>query len=824
MRRYRLVLLMLLALALQSAGGPAPVALGQATAATPTASPRPPQAAPRPPAGSATAPRATQPNRALSGDGMWDDTLVAPPLRSNHTAVWDIPNAQMLVFGGKSVRAGAATNDLWSYRLITNKWVPLQPPGLSPGIHESHTAVWDNLWSYKPSTNRWTQPMPSGTLPPDRTGHTAVWAPSGGQMLVFGGNAFQDIWVYHADSNAWSQFIQSTMRPTARSFHTAVWDTLGGRMLIFGGQDSSGRPLNDLWSYELSSNTWARLSPDGLSPSERYEHSAVWDPLHNQMLIFGGHNPAGGRHDDLWVYQATTNTWLSATGTGPLPAARERHTAIWDATNARMLVFAGLGQHDELGDLWSYEPSSKAWSQLPPIGVRPSPRAGLTATWDVANDRLLVFGGGAGTAVGVFNELWSYQPGTDWSKVTSVGQLPPARQNHTAVWDPVNAQMLVFGGWTPTADQSDLWAFRPSVNAWLELSPQGAGPAARSGHSAIWDPVVNQMLVFGGSNRAGMSFSDLWSYQPTSNIWTHLVSASIPRHYHAASWDTINNQMLVFGGQTNGTCCLNDLWSYQPTNASWKQLNPFGALPPPRGAHTAVWNPLSAQMLVFGGFDHSGHVYNTLWSYQPWSNVWMELSSAGTLPSVRGGHGAVWDSRNSVLRIFGGWDPSAWGLLHYDLWTYAPPIPPPTPTPTVTATTTSTATRTPTATNTATPNVTSTPTLTPFPRPNVGVTAVPTSGAAALGVTLTARDANCTPNNQLQALRFTRLTNATVDVPGVGTISAPSATPIPLTSHPASIVITVRRVTAGQPATAELTVTDGCGDWPTFVGGGPGAF
>jgi hypothetical protein len=31
-------------------------------------------------------------------------------------------------------------------------------------------------------------------------------------------------------------------------------------------------------------------------------------------------------------------------------------------------------------------------------------------------------------------------------------------------------------------------------------------------------------------------------------------------------------------------------------------------------------------------------------------------------------------------------------------------------------------------------------------------------------------------------------------------------------------------VTNGTAATAELTVTDGCGDWPTFVGGGPGAF
>jgi hypothetical protein len=34
----------------------------------------------------------------------------------------------------------------------------------------------------------------------------------------------------------------------------------------------------------------------------------------------------------------------------------------------------------------------------------------------------------------------------------------------------------------------------------------------------------------------------------------------------------------------------------------------------------------------------------------------------------------------------------------------------------------------------------------------------------------------------------------------------------------------VRRPASGQAATVELTVTDGCGTWPTFVGGGPTAF
>jgi hypothetical protein len=118
-------------------------------------------------------------------------------------------------------------------------------------------------------------------------------------------------------------------------------------------------------------------------------------------------------------------------------------------------------------------------------------------------------------------------------------------------------------------------------------------------------------------------------------------------------------------------------------------------------------------------------------------------------------------------------------------------------------------------------------TLTPYPQANVGVSVAPSSTAGQLQATLRARDAGCggnTQNNQLLSLRFTRLTNATVEVPGVGSITAASATPVPLAGQPASVTLTVRRLTSGQAATVELVVTDGCGEWPTFIGGGPGAF
>jgi uncharacterized repeat protein (TIGR01451 family) len=139
--------------------------------------------------------------------------------------------------------------------------------------------------------------------------------------------------------------------------------------------------------------------------------------------------------------------------------------------------------------------------------------------------------------------------------------------------------------------------------------------------------------------------------------------------------------------------------------------------------------------------------------------------------------------------------------------------------PTATATATATKTATPTATRTAT----ATPTATPFPQPNALVQAAPVSNSPGrLRVTITPRDAGCAQgNNRIVSLHFTRTDNGTVDagsvVGGTGDFTVPGVPSGPMTFF-------VNRGTTGQATTIYLTVVDGCGEWPTFVGGGPTAF
>jgi len=107
------------------------------------------------------------------------------------------------------------------------------------------------------------------------------------------------------------------------------------------------------------------------------------------------------------------------------------------------------------------------------------------------------------------------------------------------------------------------------------------------------------------------------------------------------------------------------------------------------------------------------------------------------------------------------------------------------------------------------------------PRPPVAVTSVAT-GDGRLQVTVTAGTQAPNATNRLTELRFGAGTNALVDV--AGQTGRTGAFTVPLNGSPTSVTFVVRRATTGQATTIPLTVVDTCGDWPTFVGGGPSGF
>jgi hypothetical protein len=139
------------------------------------------------------------------------------------------------------------------------------------------------------------------------------------------------------------------------------------------------------------------------------------------------------------------------------------------------------------------------------------------------------------------------------------------------------------------------------------------------------------------------------------------------------------------------------------------------------------------------------------------------------------------------------------------------------------------ATHTPTstATSTVTPTSTMTPTAPPAPcspRPNVGV-ATAKLGTGQMQATLAALTSSNTPTNSLSSVRIISIDNAVVRLNG-GIVAVGQTVPLANGTQQATLLLD-RRAPAGNPilaSTVQFAVTDRCGEWKSFIGGGPAAF
>ncbi len=322
------------------------------------------------------------------------------------------------------------------------------------------------------------------------------------------------------------------------------------------------------------------------------------------------------------------------------PAPRAFQSAILDTTTDTMVIFGGqtyplVGSTNPgltLNDTWRLNSATTAstalsWTQLKPTGTLPAPRATQSAVFSPASDTMIVFGGGLGFSSPCLNEAWTLQgvSGTnpDWEQLSPSGALPAPRQWHSAVYDPGTNTMIIYGGNNCFSTQfSDVWILSHAdgtggTPTWTELFPAGVGPGARESQSAVYDATNNIMIIFGGYASGIGAFNDTWDLshangQGGTPTWTMLSPSGdlpAPRSGLSAGYDPTHNILVISGG--NGGS-LTDTWVLSNANGlggtpAWTQLN-TGPTPDLPVSGTAVYNPTTNNMTVFGGIT-SGGIY-----------------------------------------------------------------------------------------------------------------------------------------------------------------------------------------------------------------------
>ena len=198
----------------------------------------------------------------------------------------------------------------------------------------------------------------------------------------------------------------------------------------------------------------------------------------NEMIVWGGFNPASGETNTGGRYNPSTDSW-TPTSTTNAPSGRNLHTAVW--TGSEMIVWGGLA--DNSGG--RYNPVTDNWVSTSTINA-PIARAGHTAVW--SGSEMIVWGGFDPTGGPSFNTGGKYRPATDSWTPTSTTNAPSARTYHTAVW--TGSEMTIWGGGSVSGGRYD-----PTTDGWAPTSTINA-PSARTYHTAVW--TGSEMIVWGG--------------------------------------------------------------------------------------------------------------------------------------------------------------------------------------------------------------------------------------------------------------------------------------------------------------------------------------
>jgi N-acetylneuraminic acid mutarotase len=333
-----------------------------------------------------------------------------------------------------------------------------------------------------------------------------------------------------------------------------------------------------------SSSITAILQSDLITPTNRYGHTLVYDISNSRIILYGGVIKSEGMSvwhiNDTWSYYGNNQTWVPIK-TISSPGLIAHHATTYDSVNRKIICFGGLTESgDVLNSTWIFDCDTNEWSKSSP-SLEPSPRADSSMYYDSNNGKIILFGGhgSVGDSISYLNDLWVYDVNNNtWTRRESVNS-PEARYGHRVVYDSLTCQAILFGGRTARGVRDEVWTYDYSNNSW-QLIDQGLKPGGRYWHTMAYNTNNHQVIMFGGRESEYIStalLSDTWIYDIMQNEWKQVTSSSIPPASTSACsvYDPVINQVVLFGGATKiaPTTITNETWTFTCEENNWQLLS-----------------------------------------------------------------------------------------------------------------------------------------------------------------------------------------------------------------------------------------------------------
>lgn len=158
--------------------------------------------------------------------------------------------------------------------------------------------------------------------------------------------------------------------------------------------------------------------------------------------------------------------------------------------------------------------------------------------------------------------------------------------------------------------------------------------------------------------------------KPEANTWVLMSTDSSDspsaRFLSSAVYDPYSKRIILFGGSQSETIALNDTWAYDSASNVWTKLEPQGS-PPTSYGHTLARDPESGKLVMFAGY---GSGIGQTWAYDPRANSWTDMKPAGPTTPGRYGYAMAYDPGSGKMLMLGGMDRQRNALR--GLWAYDP--------------------------------------------------------------------------------------------------------------------------------------------------------
>ncbi len=585
---------------------------------------------------------------AQASDGAWVYTanMLTPAARFGHSAAYDPLRDRVIVLDG------------------------------SPGIGMS---MLSDLWqlSTTPGAEGWSPLAAAGPAPQARYTASEVYDPIRDRMIVFGGDPgggvpfFNDVWSLSlsAPTPAWAQLAPTGTLPDGRSGQAMVYDSARDRMLVVCGQKRDGTVLGDVWELTLGPTpAWTKLTTSGSQPVLAF-HSAVYDPIRDRVLVYGGFNGFSTENGLVYALDLASATWSTVTTTGASPLSRYGHAAAYDAARDAMVVFGGTHAGGYVNQVLSLSLASapNTWSIPLTSGKSPAVVTSPSLSYDSAHARLVTFAGLSITPTLTrltVNQAFTLDPaaGYNWQAIPT---LPTPRAVAATAVDATHRLLYAFGGFDGLGATNDLFAYDFATHGWFPVTPATVtAPGGRWGSGMVFDAARNRLVVFGGFQGdvngagSGLYFNDLWAFDVATGTWSQLAPAGSPpsaRRQFAMVIDPALDEIVVFGGYTSSGTFRNDAYALSLAGAgTWSQLAPSGTPPTTRASAAAACDPLRHRLLVFGGSDCCNNYGDAFALTLTGSPAWSLLAANGSGPSGRTLASGDYDVTRDAFLIFGG--------------------------------------------------------------------------------------------------------------------------------------------------------------------------